>query len=269
MFGVAGDSATIKNVAIINVKRYYNGNIEYKYGTRTSVLFRRPESSSVTVTLENVYIQRNASASSSAASANGVIFASDYNDGDSTATALCKLTLTNVIIDYKAQSSSRAVIAGTGSWANANASGTFNNVYFITNAKVTNRADTLTGINKYSSVEAMKGANNDYSGFDSEYWTLEDGIPVWNTLPKAETVKQMLSIVTNGTSAYSVIDYGSSGRARPAWRIVDVIREATGAELTYKTSVSSSKLSYPALHHANGCVRICTLSYCIIFCSSG
>ena len=118
------------------------------------------------------------------------------------------VNLTNVIIDYKAQSTNRSVIAGTGSWTNANASGTFNNVYFITNAKVTNGASTLTGINKYSSAKEMKDANNNYAGFDSEYWNVTEGdIPEWKAFVLSTYLKDSDGNLINSISITEMGEY--------------------------------------------------------------
>ncbi len=42
---------------------------------------------------------------------------------------------------------------------------------------------TLAGLKKYASVEAMEAdTGNTYAAFDAEYWTLEDGVPIWHSL---------------------------------------------------------------------------------------
>ena len=39
----------------------------------------------------------------------------------------------------------------------------------------------LYGVRAYADYTAMAAANNDYSSFSADYWTIVDGVPCWNT----------------------------------------------------------------------------------------
>ena len=40
----------------------------------------------------------------------------------------------------------------------------------------------VKGAYRYNTIDAMKSANNTYSTFSADYWTIKDGIPVWKAL---------------------------------------------------------------------------------------
>lgn len=44
------------------------------------------------------------------------------------------------------------------------------------------KAYTLAGVKRYDTRTELEGAGNSYTNFSSEYWTLENGAPVWKSL---------------------------------------------------------------------------------------
>ncbi len=196
IFGYAGDGATIKNVAFNEMFFYTRKTVDadagqYYYtigGTGTGAyIFYQVTAADADVTFENVYINDN-NANDNSTYGSLVFYrgiADEVEEGATQTYSHGNLTFKNVIIE----NARGPILSGaTGHWA---AGLTENDViidaYAITSANMARGAATLEsnsrGENfaKYADYTAMAAAGNDYDTFSSAYWTIVNGVPVWNT----------------------------------------------------------------------------------------
>jgi hypothetical protein len=150
-------------------------------------------------TVENVYV-----------SIKGI---TDYYDSNATATNVKKntyvttlaygiysgATLNSVVAEYTYSGDDVLNVTNSGAFvgrkcANDTLSTTWTNVYVISAKKLAGRAanplyaqndttadvEKLTGLYQYADMDTWKQATgNDYTVFDSAYWDLTTGVPVW------------------------------------------------------------------------------------------
>lgn len=184
-------NGTIKNVAFVN------GKVEAGGGYTAFFAFKM-----ILSELSNVYVQ--------VTSLNG----NKTNHSILSCSSMHKVKMTNVVVDYKQTEfdageyySALGLIDGKTTTVNQ---GVWKNVYsfgaaplasdtgyimvasnqsetevtalkdkFLSGQTVTTL--TVDGVKSYANAEAMKGADEDLSGFDAAYWDIQTGVPVWKT----------------------------------------------------------------------------------------
>ena len=218
IFGVAGEGATIKNVAINNVARYVGWqNIQYQ-PNGGGIFFTQPEALNTNVYWENVFVNISGNVGSNGGSVlyyttvggltwgtaegqltwvdgkttyNGVEFDSAKGGG------LGLNHMTNVVVNVaksEGDVNSYCVTNKGGTFYGWNVEEELNNVIFITNGRV---ARALSDINskaetkhvKYENYDAFVAAkaSHDFTTFNSTYWEVNaDGVIAWKGLDYAK-----------------------------------------------------------------------------------
>ena len=187
LFGQIQYPAVIENVAFENVTADYAAVISNKYmvyDTETGkVIPLRPR-------IENVYVQVKANSTNF----RGII--ATPNSPNQTSTLYPEIE--NVIVKALGCDTNENKLTDRGSFfgdprygahKDADTSVLKNNYvisdlalicyygYNVTDSGV--GYDTIAGITRYATVEAMKSATNDYTSFSEDYWNKDSGIPTW------------------------------------------------------------------------------------------
>ncbi len=208
MFGIAGDGATIKNIAFSQACQYASGsNVNY-VSNIPSLMFHRPASVSANIYFENVYVDLDLNGATRknapVGGGDGSVVFYKVADGNSNYGAtwpddcgLGNLKWNNVIMDINYiptaaelesgyEKSDKSILCGLGTIYGFKTDDVVKNTYFITNGyegrsieEVTASADA--DIVKYASMTDMIKANNNYDSFDSKYWNTITGVPMWKT----------------------------------------------------------------------------------------
>ena len=177
LFGTMNANAVVRNVGIINVTANGSSIIAASAAYEASDFGGYPAPM-----ISNVYVQ----VSEATTDFYGIVGGGpNYNQGHA--------RISNVIVEYAGTITGDDTTTAKGAfigYANSNLTATAmvcNDCYLISNEYITTlnnqEAYNDTDIVRYTSVEAMKAANNNYSTFNY-CWTVVGGeIPVWANLP--------------------------------------------------------------------------------------
>ncbi|MBQ7879594.1 MAG: hypothetical protein IJ317_02985, partial [Clostridia bacterium] len=203
LFGIIGKNATVKNVAITNVRfDLYNGTTSPSMANCTTLamwICAGATVENVYVSIEGVTRGGNATYSSLSAVAYGVFSGATLNnivvDYTYSGSDVVTFTKSSSFVGRKCASEDTTEIT---SWANVYVVSTYavNSVvawkdtehtkdYALLYAsndtrEVLEECDRVAGLYQYASVSAWKQAtDNDYTSFDGTYWDMTTGVPVW------------------------------------------------------------------------------------------
>ena len=220
MFGLAGDGATIKNVAFNGFKVYERkaGSVEgeFYYVERQdnfSKLFYAPSSKENEITFENVYIYDSFEESNSINYGYFSLVFFDFAADDTDKNTVAKMSFNNVIIDNVGG----PVLLGVKGLTTVPADFTIENTYIATAGAVSRGASTLTasenGAN-FNKVSAVSGISDTQAFIDSGYWMTDTyGVLAWkSTYNDAYIVDSEGDVVstlsfTEAGEEYSVVVY--------------------------------------------------------------
>ena len=277
IFGMAGDGAVIKNLMISDA---YGYDVTTGASTKNAVgtvLFSAPESTTASVLVDNVYVYYSPVLKTGIGPllyrrpyATALVNGSTVTNIASTEADYGETIVRNSIFENKTLKTSAAqwdyapLLVG-GLLANSEPSAvdvytkpngiTFDKSYLITDTGISGyKVAIWEGVTTYKDVNALKEANQDYTGFNENYWNIASGeVPVFNAIYNSIVLKNSseepinnIYVTTPGESFTVEASNGRTGAIRVQLELVDVVGNANYSinegTITFSEGVLSAKL---------------------------
>lgn len=259
MFGRTTNGSTIKNVAFNSFNGRARKKVTAEDGTayyyytvsgasQTGKIFNDSVSASDKVTIENVYINDNNANDNG--SYGGLFYYESYEENAGSAYPVVPVTFKNVIII-----NAEGPLFASKGFSAVGDDDSITDTYYVSSENIAWSHPTATSnsrgenfikvsaLPKEGSTIDFYGADKviNYSTFSSEYWTIVNGVPVWNTASVVSTLK-------DGETAVTAIDSNEAGKEYK----VEIVAYGKAGDVS-KISVSGAE---NLVDYANGIITV-------------